>query len=1179
MKHILDNLKAQTKDNIAKKKDLTYSVPDKYKKVKGYYKTYLEKSVLDKAETENWRPPKPQAKDTEGRSVRFDATPQHSKNTVLAMAFAKAEKLFSEIEKNAGKAKKGGNANDDANTPVLSETDIHDADIAGATVLSPIECLIMSYQLLQGKNSSLIKSIKQGQMEELNEFAAIMPVLHNTLKQLRTYHSHILHEPGPIQFKDIYGEVKVNNKVEQQQWSKARKWFKAKFEDVKIHLLKTLTREKDEKKLTREEREDVENVYNAIYDREFEKNGYLTPDALLFIACMFLRKSEAEYFVRKWDSSDRKPKGVNKTARTFFTYYSIRDAKSLQSQNEELLKFRKIIGILSTMPAFKNNVFQEFNNYIQLHNEEIGTHIERIDSEIEQLKEIKVKERADKDKLTDKRGALKAKKDKWNTYLIPIRRNFNPTHWYMDYLNSRGLLDAFEIAVYKTPDERLEYLAERGVIIKDEGKETFKVAYDIRERMKAETDKDKKQQLIDTYKYTKKNSTFKKPWNAKDDYCVKNETVMVRYPFAGKDGIEVLIQVNLSSDLLMKWVFADMVFEKTEQKVGDKEAVFFRGEQLKKGDKIVLGKGNKIAANIIAQITQRYDALMSLHRKMGEKNDWQSVDLTDFDNKHYGKSISEAVANPDDEFTVDDAKSMMKVRKQQLSDFNRVNKSKKAPWKYAAKKKMNYIFDYVHLQYVYNNTDGKFNTLPKKEQEEKTAHMRHEALSEKEYLEAMEYIRFYGKNYELQEFNDFFFKKKSVYFSSLKSIMDKSKPTSLEELYNAVYSQFQNFYRKIMDKLDDKNLGHFKETFKPHTASKKSDVQKHALMFATNQVVLHELIDLRELGKDTTEYKKWKSDIDEKNKKFTEAFTTDFSFMRYWLGDRNKIDTNSDFMLKVIMPELLNKKETDTTPKLKLKNEKIDGNRSLFNTLMKNKTDELMMWEVARYYWHKANGTAYETPAMLLTRGVDKIADTPYKSKLFFYKVFGEEMEVRLNEQIKIKIRPRKFDDEFQYYDAQQELLHFIKAYKLTKEQKKDQLSVCLSYEEVNKEMKDVIAKYLDDAFMLLSIEKKIVNDNYDKLTDLLHGKLEKDSNPYYYKFGKIDEKLKKKNPAKYEDDNILAQLVYEAINTTGKGFSREDLLNYRNNSLHQQVHQMVDKYINIKKALINYCVENNIIV
>lgn len=741
--------------------------------------------------------------------------------------------------------------------------------------------------------------------------------------------------------------------------------------------------------------------------------------------------------------------------------YSVKDSKSLHTQNNDLLNFRKIIGQLSTAPYFENECFRPFNAYIAAENSYYA-------------------------QKADKAGG-KREKEKWNSYIIPQRKGFSPAKWYLAYLAHRGLLSDFEIACYKTGEDRLRYLIDKGV---DMDIPAFKLKIKM-------TTGDEKRSLTKIYKQAKRNFLFKDPGGTAMGYCIKNDNAILRY----KRG-EVWIQFTASADLLMKWVFADMKFS----------------------------KGKEIQEKICAALDTQYDALAN----------------NNYDNAPLGlpPSLFNSTLSQGIQYDMQKATNKINVRLEKVKAFLALNHARRAPWKFAAKRKMDYIFEYIHLAYTYSAVA-----------ENKTIDQRrHDALNDTEYLQAMHYIRFYGRYCNMLEFRDFFFTEKRTYFSSLHGCIDQSQ--TLEELFNAVAQKLINFYeKKILIKLSDGNLDRFAQVFKLRQPPQPGSAEKHAPLFAVNQVVEHSFIDIAKMAEGSEYYTAWEKTIKDKDR------TTDFSLIRHWLANENKFDTNTDYIMKIIMPAVMAKLP-------KKDNGALRGGTSLFNSLMKNKTDELVLWEVAKYYWQKTYGKAYQTNWHQQLKRGENIKDRPYKKNLFFYQVFSWELLVDLGKDIQVKIKPKKFDDEFQYYENV-EMRNYIEQYRPKKNE-----DGYWHYEELNKNIKDNIAKYLDDAYLMLVVEKQVVRSNYDKLTDILHGWF-KDGKAkgYYMEFGTA-----RKNVADDASENTIVTLVYRAINPSGSTYNVKDLVLCRNAIMHQQVQPDKNKYIAIRTDLITYCAANKLL-
>ena len=71
---------------------------------------------------------------------------------------------------------------------------------------------------------------------------------------------------------------------------------------------------------------------------------------------------------------------------------------------------------------------------------------------------------------------------------------------------------------------------------------------------------------------------------------------------------------------------------------------------------------------------------------------------------------------------------------------------------------------------------------------------------------------------------------------------------------------------------------------------------------------------------------------------------SDFALMRYILMENDAIDTNADFIIKKFLKNERNAKIPPT----------------VLNKLLQIKTEELILWNVAKTYWKKAQGEEYK---------------------------------------------------------------------------------------------------------------------------------------------------------------------------------------------------------------------------
>lgn len=1071
IKEKLDELKNATKESIEKRKKYDYKIGKGLEEKLGdekdtYYEKYLRKSVGDrippiaikkkvdkkKESEEEKKKARKKGKEKDDK-ITFAAMPIHHYNTLLAMAFTKGEKLYSKIRKkvkeDAGKYETKAK---------VKEIDTEEEDRG----LSAIEYLMMSSHLFSGKNSNIKLSVKKGETKLIEEYAKNEKLIYSVLEELRNYHSHIFHEPGPVSFKNLYGdEYKPEKKLTEEDWTKARDWFVNKFNDAKEHKIKTLDKV-FERELTDKEKEDTQKVSETIKGYQFEYNGYVSREALLFIACMFLRKSDAAYFTKKWTGM-KNAEGVFKSTQSFFTDNALKESKSVLTLNADLYKYRQIVGILSTMPEMKTESLKSFYDFIRENND---SYFKKAESENK-----------------------KKEKEKHQSFIIPVRKTGNYTYWYMKYLNDNDLLKGYGVAYYKTPEDRKKYLEENEITSSEE----------LKIRMKQATGEEKKR-LTEIYKETQRNFIFNEPCIENDNFCVKKLNVFFQYDF-NYNGKNVTVQMTVSPDFLMKWVFVHLI---------------------KGNDKEVKESLNKYAEEYYKRCmdSEFKEPLFGITAK-----------------KAFPGSLTNTV---DSEEIIESDKIIkrIKTRYDELNKFNEDNKSRIAPWRFGSKRKIDIIFDYVHLIYL----DRAYN-------EKKTVDIiRHESLSDTEYLDVFEMLRYFGRYYKTPEFEKIFLEDKKIYFRPISKALKELD--SLEGVYNFAVERCMNYLKEAIGKVTEDNTEKYIKVFKIKGKSLSSKVTHHSKMFAVNHCVPHELIKLD----DIRGFKKWEYETKEKQ------WISDFSFIRQVLEERGGF-SNTDYLMKEIMPVLLKKKRIPEK-----KNGKIKGNQQMYNALARNKTNELMLWEIGKHYWLKATSEDFNRSFKKLELNSSDEIKNAYRKTNPYYKIFQEELEVKLQRNIQsplyiMKIKPKKFDDEYQYYESEY-IIDYIENYNPKKSD-----DGYWHFEELNKNIKDELTKYLDDVYLLMTAEKYIIKNNFDEYASLLKDK--ESRLPYYY-IDFIGDTIEDK-------DKALNKVIYKSLEHTDS-FNEKDLNLYRRKIMHQQLQPDRGKYREIRKAMIMYCIKNKLL-
>jgi len=239
---------------------------------------------------------------------------------------------------------------------------------------------------------------------------------------------------------------------------------------------------------------------------------------------------------------------------------------------------------------------------------------------------------------------------------------------------------------------------------------------------------------------------------------------------------------------------------------------------------------------------------------------------------------------------------------------------------------------------------------------------------------------------------------------------------------------------------------------------------------------------------------------------------SEYSFIRARLAAKDNPATNIDFLLKHIMTRM---------PKDKRKKRKI---AKVFNLLLKMKTEELVLWNIAKDYWHKAAGSKYQLEQLKTERNSSNFQDfcsfnKVYKQDLDYKFVIDGDFWTEKHKkkfdtaykclqqgaktiEFSIKVPARRYDNKFIMYETS-----LIKEYMIWYhfDERKQRINQHTEYKHrdgnikrtfdltqyddimklVNKELIQSI-KYIGK---LLRAEKKIVDSNQSKYLGLLDTK------------------------------------------------------------------------------------------
>lgn len=409
-----------------------------------------------------------------------------------------------------------------------------------------------------GNAETLIDENQNYEYKAIEAFANIEYKIFAVVDRLRNYHSHYVHEPGVLTFEDYFNN---NHSLKQKDLDEVKVWFKDHFDKAKNHLIRSLSERKE--KLSKDTEQDENKIKNKIEEIDsaletfkkhiifYNKQKRISLNAQLFIASMFLYKRQLKIILEKWRGVrlDKDIKGYENTIHTFFSYYTMSENYSLNNYNDNLLKFRDITSKLTTIPVSSHEKLQFIYEKIREINEENYKEInEKIEHEIEEAEKIK-------------------------NNIMPLRNRNILTKTLLQYLLDNNLFNAnFKIAINKTLTDRLEYFEKHTLINEGESLTAIK----NRKKEKNGLPKEEREQLNEHYKELKRNFIFKTPGelailaeepneNKEDElavrgynFCIKKKNALVQYTYKVKNKPDIIVNITLSPQLLLKWVFTHL---------------------------------------------------------------------------------------------------------------------------------------------------------------------------------------------------------------------------------------------------------------------------------------------------------------------------------------------------------------------------------------------------------------------------------------------------------------------------------------------------------------------------------------------------------------------------------------------------------------------------------------------
>lgn len=1080
--------------------------------------------------------------------------------------------------------------------------------------------------------SSLVDDKQDYKFQAIHEFRQLEYTLFGTVERFRNYYSHYVHEPGILSFTDLFeNETKT---LTQQEFDIAKAWFQKRFDDAHEHLHKSMADRKRkieeelkkpiDQNISHDKKEEIRKQYNknlkeinsvlAMLNLTLlDDNKNVTIDGQLFIASMFLFKRQAKVILDKWRGI-KEVEGYQNTKHTFFTYYCMKESYSLANYDDNLLKFRNIASKLSTIPYSDNPQLRFIYENIIRDNEKIYDDLNKLPKDIKtnirqlsyKLESKKFNNNEDENSISEKLNYFNRKqilKDKLNAQLIPVRKRNIYTKILLQYILDNDLInnENLSIAIAKTFSDRVEYFEKYKYL---NIKENLNV---LKNQLKNESDPEKKYILREHLKELKRNFIFKniseiKKLEKTREKIEKNGDKTLIEPIGFQFAIKkrnALFQLKYNNDfynitippeLLMKWVVIHL--ETGSNIYTDLERYF------------IFHINNSKYGQSIEEIKNQH------------KLKFPEVPLS----KILPRSIRGYKKEPDSNFLKDKTYEYIKDSIKRLNDFKNENKLQAKPWTFASKRKIDTILHYLHFMLKY---DVYINKIDLKGETE-IDYIRHRMFNMNTYNTAREYFRYFGRyeNNTIHELDkpkeklvlpEKVNKLKDEYSHLFKYIEEEIKNSnSLEDLFQLVINKQHTKLVKIKKKFEKYDVNDLIKLFKINEISVPAEIDKLLKdgHYARSFAVSPDIISMKEkLNLKWEEFKLEKIEqLKQRGIAESNFCYSEYAFVRELLWEKDKPATNIDFIFKNII-DLKTKYEN----KVKLKS-------TVYKLLLELKTQELVLWNIAKSYWKKEDGNEYSISEL--------IGNT--NSKFFqefctFNKVYRKELDYKfviddkfweheINRQkfnklyellpndeknaatkkvltFTIKVPASKYDNKF--LGVEKDLIKEYVLWNLFQETTKEiklpdsfkhkDFKVPLNlneYEDMMKMVNKELKSSIENTFYLLRAEKRIVEKSREKYFKILEKKYE-DVDPLKTFHLTITRKAGEKDIDLYNEFvDLVNSLNSDTLSTEEKETIKDYLVNFRNYSLHYQL-QDPERKVAVKKFLEwlnnskNYEIEN----
>lgn len=700
----------------------------------------------------------------------------------------------------------------------------------------------------------------------------------------------------------------------------------------------------------------------------------------------------------------------------------------------------------------------------------------------------------------------------------------------------------------------------------------------LKDKLKNETDPEKKNILREHLKELKRNFIFKKTSEIKElekprekiekngdktliepigfQFTIKKHNALFQFDFNGS-----IYNITIPPELLMKWVV------------------------------IHLENGNNIYEDL-----ERYFIFHIKNSKHGKsieeiKNQHQQkfpeVPLS----KILPRSIRGYKEEPDSNFLKDKTLEYIKDSIKRLNDFSDENRLQAKPWKFASKRKIDTILHYLHFMLKYDVYINKIDL----EGETETDYIRHRMFNMNTYNTAREFFRYFGRYenntiHELDKPQEKLVLPEKVnmlkyeYAHLFKYIEEDIKiSNSLEDLFQFVINKQHTRLIKFKKKFDKYDVNDLVKLFKINKISVPDEIEKllQEGHYARSFAVSPDIISLKEKMKAQWEEFKNKKieELKERGIDASKFYYSEYAFIREILWKKDTPATNIDFIFKNIIDL-----------KAKFENQK-KLPPTVYKLLLELKTQELVLWNIAKSYWKKIDGNDYIIAELEGNAGSKWFQEfctfnKVYK-KVLDYKIIIDDEFWRSDKnkqkfkniyqllppnekdggkkkalKFTIKVPASKYDNKFlgvekdliiEYvlwnhfdYNANEIILPErlpVREFKVTLDLN--------NYEDMMKMVNRELIESINDIFSLLRAEKRIVEKSREKYFYLLEKKYE-DIDPLKTFHLTITNKPGEKDIDMFNEFvDLVNSLNSDTLTDEEKETIKDYLVNFRNYSLH----------------------------